>query len=177
MDKKQILANWIDEYGERLLRIATMYTFDSSSAEDRLHDAFIKAYGAMEKLQKWQDPFPWLVRIVVNECHNSNRRRWREKLTDTIPDDVSISVEDVYFRNDENKRIHSAVRSLPEKYRGPIILFHFEELSLQEISEALDLNIQTVKTRLVRGRQLLREYLKEDRGDEGQRKVNCSTVL
>ena len=172
MNNKEVLAVWIDEYAQRLVRLAYTYVKDWLKAEDQVQEAFIKAFHAMDQLQNKEEPFPWLARIVINECKSSFRKSWREVISDFLPDKKQESSEDSYLRTERKEEIHNAVYDLPKHYSLPITLFYFEELSIQEISQILSLNSGTVKSRLARGRQLLAKNMKED-GDGGKR-INIS---
>lgn len=162
MNKKEVLEIWIDNYTQRLVRLAYSYVKDWSKAEDNVQDAFIKAYNAMDKLENKEEPFPWLARIVINECKSSFQKSWREVISDLLPDNKQESTEELYLRSIEAEDIHNAVYDLPKNYSIPITLFYFDELSIQQISKILSLNIGTVKSRLSRGRKLLGYKIKED---------------
>ncbi|RDI41082.1 RNA polymerase sigma factor [Falsibacillus pallidus] len=176
MNKKEILAVWIDKYTNRLVRLAYTYVKDWLKAEDQVQEAFIKAFHSMEQLKNSNEPFPWLARIVINECNNSFRKSWREVISDFLPDKKQESSEESYFRAVQEEEVHNAVYDLPKHYSLPITLFYFDELSIQEISEILNLNVGTVKSRLSRGRQLLSKKMKED-GYGGKEIKSSKNVL
>lgn len=79
-----------------------------------------------------------------------------------MPERKQESSEESYLRTVQEEEVHNAVCDLPKHYSLPITLFYFEELSIQEISQILNLNIGTVKSRLARGRQLLSRKIKGD---------------
>ena len=163
MDKKEVLEEWINNYTQRLVSLAHTYVKDWLKAEDYVQEAFIKAFNAMEQLENKEEPFPWLARIVINECKSSFRKGWREIISEFLPEKKQESTEDLYLRNAKEENIHKAVYGLPRHYSIPITLFYFEELSIHQISQILNLNIGTVKSRLARGRKLLRnKIIKED---------------
>ncbi|MEK4669344.1 RNA polymerase sigma factor [Niallia sp. FSL R7-0271] len=162
MDKKEVLEVWIDKYAQRLVRLAYTYVRDYLKAEDQVQEAFIKAFHSMDQLKNKEEPFSWLARIVINECKSTYRKSLREVISDFIPERKQESSEDVYLQSVKEEEIHNAVNELPKHYSLPITLFYFEELAIQEISQILNLNIGTVKSRLARGRQLLSRKIKED---------------
>lgn len=71
-----------------------------------------------------------------------------------------MSTEDIYMQRSRDKEVYAAIMSLPEKYRTPVILFYFEELSIREIADALKLSEGAIKTRLSRGRDQLKIKLR-----------------
>lgn len=176
MNKKEVLEVWIDEYAQRLVRLAYTYVKDYLKAEDQVQEAFIKAFNSMDQLKNKEEPFPWLARIVINECKSSFRKSLREVISDFIPERIQESSEDSYLQSVKEEEIHNAVYDLPKHYSLPITLFYFEELSIQEISQILNLNIGTVKSRLARGRKLLSKKIKED-GYGGKRIKISKNVL
>ncbi|NYE09621.1 RNA polymerase sigma-70 factor (ECF subfamily) [Bacillus niacini] len=176
MNNREVLEVWIEKYTQRLVRLAYTYVKDWLKAEDQVQEAYIKAFNSMNQLKNKEEPFPWLARIVINECKSSFRKSWREVLSDFLPERKLESSEDSYLRSVQEEEIHNAVYDLPKHYSLPITLFYFEELSIQEISQILNLNIGTVKTRLSRGRQLLSRKIKED-GYGGKRIKVSKNVL
>lgn len=158
MDSKEQLSSWVKLYLERLVRIAYMYVGDQKTAEDRVQDGFIKAYKSTHQLKNVENPFPWLVRIVINECKTGQRKSWREVITSILPEQHGISSEEVYMRKLDAGNIHNAVLELPEKYRLPIVLYHFEELPITEIADIIGINTATVKTHLFSGDNGSRKY-------------------
>jgi RNA polymerase sigma-70 factor (ECF subfamily) len=83
-----------------------------------------------------------------------------------VPEQRSMSTEDIYMQQSRDKEVYTAIMSLPEKFRTPIILYYFEELSIREIADALKLSEGAVKTRLSRGRDQLKNKLSGVETDE-----------
>lgn len=97
----------------------------------------------------------WLIRVTINECKNLVRsKRWKEEPLDAYAAKLA-------FESPERSELFYAVMELPVKYRLPIYLFYYEEYSTQEIAEILKVPKSTVCTQLRRGRDLLREAMKE----------------
>ncbi|WP_336785872.1 RNA polymerase sigma factor [Paenibacillus sp. MMO-177] len=160
MEQEELLKQWIHTYYDRLTYIAFTYLHDQNMAEDLVQQSFINAYLSLAQLKEPNRPYPWLVRIVINLCHNVTRKTRREQPVEFLPEQRSMSAEDVYMQKTRNKEVYITVISLPEKLRTPIILYYFEELSIREIAEALSLSEGAVKTRLSRGRDQLKNKLR-----------------
>lgn len=75
-------------------------------------------------------------------------------------------METLTFETPESKNLFEAVMGLPEKYRIVIHLFYYEDYTINEIAEILNLSVNNVKVRLSRGRAMLKEVLKEEWEDE-----------
>jgi len=159
LDKEDILHAWLTQYSGQLLRVASSIVKDKALAEDRVQEAFIKAYYSIDQLLDSGNPFPWLVRILVNQCHSSMRRKVQEVAVASLPEGSVESAEDAFLCSSQWASIRLAIADLPDHYRLPIVLFHFEGLTIREISETLRLSPQTVKTRLCRGRDRLKAAL------------------
>jgi len=117
-----------DLYEQRLIRLAYTYVRDWATSEDRVQDAFIRAYNHMHQLKDDENPFPWLASIVINESKMDRRRNWRDVLLSFLPERIRESTEDEYIQSFSNEKLHDHVLSLPETVRTPIILYYFEEL-------------------------------------------------
>ena len=171
MDKKEVLEVWMDGTPPSC-QVSYTYVKDWLKAEDLVQEGFIKAFHSMNQLKNKKEPFPWLARIVINECKSSFRKSWREVISDFLPEKKQESSEESYLRILQDEEIHNAVYNLPKHYSLPINLFYFEELSIKQISQVLNLTSGTVKSRLSRGRQLLSRKIKED--GYGGKKIKIS---
>jgi len=117
---------------------------------------------------RWQS---WLFRLARNAAIDAGMRQSRQRRTHAPLAAVGEAAQpgraptgDLAAR-EEHERILAAIRGLPAIYREPFVLRHLEEWSYAEIAEALDIPVDTVETRLVRARRLLREALGSLRPD------------
>jgi RNA polymerase sigma-70 factor (ECF subfamily) len=173
LERKKRLETWMDLYTQRLVRLAYTYVREWTTAEDKVQDTFVKVYEKMDQFKEDHDPFPWLARIVINECRMAQRKGWREIISALLPERADISSEDTFFVMESNQKMYDIVLKLLEPYRTPIILYYFEELSLKQISEILGINEGTVKSRLARGRKRLRKVWEEEYHEFGQANQSC----
>jgi RNA polymerase sigma-70 factor (ECF subfamily) len=109
VEREERLKTRVKLYSERLVRIAFMYVKDQSTAEDRVQNAFIKAYQSMPKLKDADNPFPWLFRIVVNECKSFMKKNRREVVTSVFSEQNEKSAEEVYLSQPEFSKLHKAI--------------------------------------------------------------------
>ncbi len=129
-----------------------------ADAEDATQEAFIRAYEKLSYYDLSRKFSTWLLTVAINVAKNMLRKRRRDpepKLP--RPDDPAALVEREALR----QAVREAVWSLPETYRVPLVLFYWEGLSVEEISKAMRLKPATVKTRLFRGRALVKSKLLE----------------
>ena len=129
---------------------------NAADAADLTQETFMRLYTCDKEFENDTHMKAWLLRVVVNLSKNhlrDNRRIVLTELTETIPAPDGTGQQDVL----------DAVLALPEKYRAPIHLHYYEDYSVREIAEILDLTEGAVKTRLRLGRSLLEKTL----GKEG----------
>lgn len=148
----------------KLYRIALAITGTDADAWDALQDAVEAALGNLDELRGGEEAFPgWIRRIVVNRSINLLRSRRRRVLVDpfadlgSAPDPLPPPQESVAARE-----IWGLVKELDPEQRVIVALRYLGDLSLEEIAERLDLPLGTVKSRLHRALQRLRERMAEE---------------
>lgn len=176
---KQVLKGDQDAFGEiveiyknSVYQLCFRMLGNRSEAEDMAQEAFIRAYVNIHSYKQEYKFSTWLFRIATNLCIDRIRKKKPDYSLDAevsgtegltmysqIPSNSPLPETEL-----ESLELHEAVNKeilkLPEKYRSAIVLKYIEELSLKEISEILDLPLGTVKTRIHRGREVLRQQLR-----------------
>lgn len=153
---EQRLESWIHEYGTSILRTCFICLSDAKEAEDAMQETFLKAWRAMDQFEhrNGASEKTWLVRIAMNVCRDMRRTRWfrhidMSRALDELPEGITtVEPEDSAMLLD--------IMRLPEKYRQPIMLYYYQNLSLSETAEMLNLSKSTVYNRLEKAKQLLR---------------------
>jgi RNA polymerase sigma-70 factor (ECF subfamily) len=134
-------------------------------AEDAAIEAFIKAYRALSDFNPQYAFSTWLSRIAVNHSISVLRRQKREReyLQAEAANPTSLtegkSPDTVFFNNSQQKALESVLPSLPVKYRTALMLKYRQDLSYKEISEIMDIPVNTVGSLILRAKQELREKL------------------
>ncbi|MCA1057204.1 sigma-70 family RNA polymerase sigma factor [Rossellomorea aquimaris] len=155
-----ILEKAMRDYGNDIYYIVYSYVKDHSLAEDLTQEVFVKVYKKMDSFREESSLKTWIVRMAINHCKD-HLRRWDTRMisfTNTINDMVKGKFgtpEQSMIEEETKSELIKHLLSLPVKYREIIFLFYFEEMKLSEIADCMDLNINTVKTRLAKGRKLL----------------------
>lgn len=162
LDREEKLKWLMVSYGNDVIRVAYSYLKQKQLAEDAAQDVFIKCYEKMDTFRNESSYKTWLIRITVNRCKDVLKSLSYKNML--VADFFGIkqnhsSYDDLPFGNDENQVLSQQVMKLPVKYREVIILFYYQELSIEEIAELIKSNPSTVKTRLHRGRLKLKEAL------------------
>lgn len=165
LDSKEIwLEKIMMEYGDRMIRIAYSYLKDWGTAQETVQEVFITCYNRYEQYYHADNFKALIYRITINRCKDLLRSALIKKVivgTDffTLHKTKDPSPENLFIQSDENAFITEMVLSLPVKYREAILLFYYENLSIEEISKMLKTNKNTIKSRLKRARELLRNIL------------------
>jgi RNA polymerase sigma-70 factor (ECF subfamily) len=156
-------------YNQRLYRVARSILRNDTDAEDVMQEAYVRAYEHLGDFMGEAKFSTWLTRIAIHEALGRLRKRSRmEDLeTDTNGNFHLFTGRFISVDNPERETydrelkvvLERAIESLPQDYRSVFVLRIVEELSIVETAECLDLTIETVKTRLHRGRALLRKHL------------------
>ena len=149
------LSRLMAAYEKDILKLCCLYLRDAGMAEDAAQETFFKAYRALDRFRGECADKTWLVRIFINECYDIHRRRAREAPRE-IPERAAPPGAD--------RELHDALMRLPEEVRTPIVLHYMEGYSVEEIASALRLAQGTVKSRMRRGRAMLKELLSEEEG-------------
>ena len=144
-------------YQDNLFAVAFNICQNAQDAEDVIQDTFVQYYTTKKEYENEQHIRAWLIRVTVNKAKNVTRAFWRRN---------RVSIEDymetLVFETPESENLFETVMKLPEKYRIVIHLYYYEDYSINEIADILKLSESNVKTRLSRGRVMLKNVLKEE---------------
>ena len=154
-----------DSYNDRVYSIALHFFHgDAPAASDITQQVFLKLMTAIGQFKGEAAFSTWLYRLVVNACQDAMRRRRRVGLSTRANRLEEIadrgSHEDDYADAQTASSVRAAVSALPPKFRMAILLRYFDDLSYEEIAQALHCSTGTVASRLSRGHKLLAEQLK-----------------
>lgn len=147
----------IDQYQSMVYGLALARTGRRTDAEDVFQEVFLAYFQSGKTFQDEEHRKAWLLRTTVNLSRRVTASSWRRK-TVPLSEREDQSVE---FRCQEENEVWQALMSLEDTYRIPLYLFYFEELSTQDIAKTLSLRPGTVRMRLSRGRELLRDVWDE----------------
>lgn len=150
----------LEMYSGTVYRIAYARTRNRQDAEDITQNVFLKYISANKQFDSEEHRKAWLLRVAVN-CTNDfvKSAHYRHRADhDELPEN---SVEQSY-ELEEKSEVWYAVQALPEKYRIPIHLFYYEDMSTAQIAAITNERESTVRSQLTRARKMLKEILKEE---------------
>jgi RNA polymerase sigma-70 factor (ECF subfamily) len=156
-------ADIVNRYKNPLVNYLTHLVRSRDRAEEVAQDAFVRLYRNAEKYREQERLGPYLYRIATNLVVSEARRekRWSLLLPrlNASTTQAAPSPDAGLLTDEIQRKVNSALERLPLKYRAPIVLCDIEEWSYDEIARALECRVGTVKSRIFRGRELLRRQL------------------
>ncbi|MBM4765408.1 RNA polymerase sigma factor SigW [Bacillus sp. B15-48] len=169
---RNAFAEIVELYKDKVFQLCYRMLGNRHDAEDIAQEAFIRAYVNIQSFNQTKKFSSWIYRIATNLCIDRIRKKKPDYFLDAeVPGTEGLTMysqvssqqalpEDQLESMELQETVQREITKLPEKYRTVIVLKYMEELSLNEISEILDLPLGTVKTRIHRGREALRQQLR-----------------
>jgi RNA polymerase sigma-70 factor (ECF subfamily) len=175
LDNQAEFANFMHAYQDMVFSTAARLTGNDAQAQDIAQDVFLKAYENFPSLRTSPTVGGWLKTVTTNLTLNHlsrYRRRWRffsEMLRDDeeepeidfpvagmpVADTVVADIE----AGQRHELVEQALRALPEHQRVPLVLYHFEEMSYEQIAQQLRVSLPKIKTDIQRGRAAMAKLL------------------
>ncbi len=153
------------EYYVRIFGLCRRLLNSSELAEDAAQETFMRAYKSFRKYNTDQPFWQWIATIANNHCIDVLRKQTR---TEALFGDEAVEAAELegsdepfgsVLAHEDAERINVAVANLPDKYRVPLVLAFFSQLSYDEIAEQMDVAKNHVGVLIVRGKQKLRAEL------------------
>lgn len=151
----------MEKYKDHLFAVAFNICKNATDADDVVQDTFLQYHITHKQFESEQHIRAWLIRVAINKAKNINMSFWRRS---GMP--LEAYIETLTFETPEAETLFEEVMKLPEKYRIVIHLFYYEDYTIREIAQIMNVTESNVKVRLTRGRRLLRNVLKEEWDDE-----------
>lgn len=167
----------VARYQERAYRLALRVLRDEEEARDAVQEAFLKAYGALDRFEARSRFYTWLYRLVMNQCIDQRRRDRSDRhelyqeegasagrsASRAAPETLGVRFAPAAEAMDKELRRHllEAIDALPEAARATLLLREAEGLSYGEIAESLDIPKGTVMSRLYYARRQVQRRLIE----------------
>lgn len=144
----------IDKYSDMVYKIAFSQTKNREDSDDIFQKVFLQIVKNTKPFQSEEHLKAWLIRTTLNFCKKLWSSAWNRHT-------VELNI-DIPFEMEEQSDLYTFVLKLPDKYRIVIHLFYYEDMSITQISNALNIKENTIKSHLRRGRDLLKEKLQGD---------------
>lgn len=158
MTKESFICQ-VEEARLTLYRVACTYLRQEADRNDAVQETLLKAWKNQHKLRKEAYFKSWLIRILIRECVNIQRRQQRIRPVEQVPEKPTDGIG-------HDPGLRETILALPEPLRIVIELRYMEEYPVEEIAKILRVPKGTVCSRLARARQRMKEYLEEEAEDD-----------
>lgn len=158
---KDTFINKVLEAESTLYHVSKSILMHDEDCEDAVQGAILKAYNKLDTLKEEQYFRTWLIRILINECYSLKRKECPQVSYEEYFEATSADDEKNY------NELYLAIQKLPEPIRITIVLYYVEGYSVGEAGKILGIPSGTVKSRLAKGRKLLKvklEYMEANYG-------------
>lgn len=162
-------AEIVARYKKLVYSVVYKIMDDNQEVGDISQEVFIRIYKSLDRYNPEYRFSTWCVKIATNLCLDTLRRRKTVYVPLEDAEGTCCSLEtpeDKAVRSEQSRKIRQAVSELPDKYRIPIVLFHQNNMSYEEMSKVLNEPMTIIKNRLYRARLMLREKLIPYRNEE-----------
>ena len=152
----------VKRYKNLVYSIVLRMVNEHEEANDLAQEVFIKLYKNLDKYYPEYKFSTWVIRITTNHVIDYRRKKKQEVISiESLEQELSTtdSPEYIALQNEQKKMLERFVQELPEMYRLPIVLYHQQGLSYQEIAEVIEEPLSKVKNRIFRGRKMLKDSL------------------
>jgi RNA polymerase sigma-70 factor (ECF subfamily) len=155
--EKRSITESFHQYSDMVYRIALNSVRSISAAEDITQEVFLKLIEKQLTFESIQHEKAWLIRVTINYCKNYLKSGWFRKITELTEDIPYISGIEYSL---EQKELYNQLMKLKELERTIVYLYYYEEYTLSEIAKILEMNSNTVATKLRRAKEKLKFQMK-----------------
>ncbi len=156
----------VKQHAGRAIGAASLMLGSRDDAMDASQDAFVRAWRGIRRFRSAASFYTWYSTILRNVCLSRLRRRRERQCPGDIEDHLAPSLDRdpavLAERDEQSRRLWTAIRRLPAHYKDIILMNHFQDMSYRQMAELLDVPIGTVMSRLHNARKALRKALAED---------------
>lgn len=157
--EKEVFRILINRHKEKVRNIVFITLSEIDAIDDISQEVFITVFKNLKNFRYESQFTTWLYRITINKCKDYLRKKKVRRIFSSVEEDYDYRSTEIDENNDVRMIVRNAINKLPDKLRIPMILRDIEGLSYQEISESLELDLGTVKSRIFRARESLRKNL------------------
>ena len=162
----------VDSYKNRVFGMAYKFTNDYDETQDLAQEVFLKIYRQIKNFRGDSKLSTWIYRISVNTCLDWKKKKMRIKsinfsnMVNEENKDQTIDIKDdsplpdeIILQDEDQRIVHDLIYELSDKYKTVLIMYHFNEMSYEDIAKALNVPQRTVETRLYRARRMLKDKI------------------
>lgn len=158
-------------FAPKAIRSATMMIGNKHLAADAVQETFLRIYSNLDKFDSSKPFEPWMYRILINECKRLCSKNKKIVYIEEYFENMIVE-EDKNSQNLEFEDLFKILESLDEKIRTPIILKYLNDMKIDDIAKILELNVNTIKSRLHFGRNKLKDMLSTEYKLNAKKNIN-----
>lgn len=161
-DKEQKFTELIEENKLRFYKTAKVILKNDDDIYDAIQDALISMYRSYEQLENKEYFSTWATRIVINKCYDLLRKNRNNvvAIDEKVENDMNMAQYDKYEVDEYG--IKEAMKYLNEDFKLIVVLYYYNNYSIKEISQIVNIPEGTVKSRLSKAREILRQKLEKE---------------
>jgi RNA polymerase sigma-70 factor (ECF subfamily) len=160
MAEEKEFEMFIRSYQNMVFSVSARILGNLADAEDITQEVFIKAYDRFNQLRHSSTVGGWLKTVATNlSINHLNRYRAKWRFFSEQAESVEITAAEVERESDRKEALELAIRKLPDAQRVPLVLFHFQDMSYEEIAADLQVSLPKVKSDIHRGRETLKKLV------------------
>ncbi len=163
--RKEKLEELMNAYSKKIFNFFYYSIGNKEEAKDLVQDVFLKVYKGLPKFKKESSPYTWIYKIAINTLRTYLRKQKFKRFFsfEKIPEEIHLGYDPP---SKPSLILYEVLKEMPSTFKEVILLYYYEEYGIKEISEILGIPEGTVKSRLFKGREFIRNYL-EKRGFYG----------
>ena len=159
----EAFTRMVDQYQGAIRRMCYLYLRDHTAAEDAVQETFLKAYKNIDTFRADSTERTWLMSIAINTCKDMNRSAWHRYHDRRVtPEELSIPTD---AQDEDALALAEAIHRLPPRHRDAILLYYYQDMTIQEVAQALHAAPSTILKRLNQAKDMLHDLLREEDDD------------
>jgi RNA polymerase sigma-70 factor (ECF subfamily) len=156
-EENEAFERLVNQHQTALLRYCYLYLRDQEQAKDAVQETFFKAYRGYRSFRGGSSEKTWLMKIALRTCHDIRKSAWFRHVDRRVTPDDLPPASAPFTAEEEN--LITQVMQLPPKLREAVLLYYYQGMNVNEISETLGIAHSTVSERLTQARKKLRTAL------------------
>lgn len=152
----------VTKFADTITRLCIVWTQNTEEAKDCFQNTFLKLLETQKEFKDQEHLKAWLICVAKNECRDLKKLFWNRKVELGIPYEEKIEELQEAEEREEIAQVVEALRMLPLKYREVLLLYYYEGYDTGQIAKMLHSNVNTIRSRMKRGREKLAMLLQEE---------------
>lgn len=157
-----MIKEFMNIYKDRLMKVAYMVMKDINIAEEIVQETFIKIIKDIDKFQGKSSLYTYVYKIAINQCRQKLRKNWFKRITLVDKWFEGGDYRDWTEKSIDKLTIDKSIGKLKFKYREVLLLYYYEDMSIEKIAEVTGDKKGTIKSKLSRARSMLKDILSKE---------------